>query len=620
MKKGLYLCLLFTCFILITVSSVYAQTNTTQEQQNINDAYECLETEVENNCASLSTEEKIFSLLAINECRTELNDASSNEGECWTSGGVSECSVKTTSQAILALDNANANTDKSRDWLLTQTRSPPELTWYLEIESPEATTCTIGYGGSSYNVNIGEDKRISSNAGSCLTLDQDNYWLRVSPTCFNQEFSISCNQDFLTTLLFRKTTSSTIHVSGESSSAAPQGTTTERVNSFCFSQNNVCNYEGTLWAALVLNSLGEDVSPYMPYLITLAEDNPRFLPEAFLYFINGDSSDRISLLSKQKSNKWWEESGDRYYDTALALYPFQGETIIEKTNSQNWLFDVQDANGCWDSSNVRNTAFILSSVWPRNFPGSGGSGGGGTTSPDCVDAGNYCVPTGTCEGVVLPEYSCSALFRCCSVPTSQETCLDLGGEVCSSNEFCSGGTDASTPGLATGQSCCVGGTCEVAQQPTASECELAGGVCRGFSCDNNEEKVAQSCDLGGEVCCIAPTSTSGGGSLLWLWILIVLVILVVIGIIFRDRLRVSWHKFKSRFGKSRPGSSGGPPHRPGFGPVHHRPPPPRPSAERRVLVPHPRSAPPHAKPGPKPKSTAEKELDDVLKKLKDLSK
>jgi len=37
-----------------------------------------------------------------------------------------------------------------------------------------------------------------------------------------------------------------------------------------------------------------------------------------------------TLLSEQESSKWWSASGDKYYDTALALLPFQDENPTEK--------------------------------------------------------------------------------------------------------------------------------------------------------------------------------------------------------------------------------------------------------------------------------------------------
>lgn len=615
-QKGLGL--IFVLVILsFTIINVSAQINSTEEQQKVSKAYSCLTDKIqEKQCASLSTEEKIFSLLSIDSCGSELVSVSAptNSGECWTASSGGSCRVKTTAQAVLALDNSGSSTAGAESWLLNQTGTPTELQWFLEIDPSGTASCQVSYSGVSSTVNIGEDKKLSSNAGPCLVLAQDNYWLRVSPSCYDETFSVSCNQDFLTTLLFRKSNSDTIHVSPESNSAASQGTTTEKVESTCFEENGACSYEGTLWASLVLDSLGHDVSSAFPYLITSAEDNQRFLPDAFLYFITSDTQYRTSILSEQKSNQYWLESGDKLYDTAVALYPFQSEDFKEKTNSKQWLLNTQDSNGCWEN-NLRDTAFILASLWPKTF-----TGGTGTSIPSCEVSGYYCTSSAACSGSggeIFSDYSCPSLYNCCSVKPQEVTCPESGGIICSSNQICRGGDSIGTADLSSGEICCVGGSCEAGTGGTAqlSECELGGNVCRSFGCNDNEESITLTCSFTGDVCCTQKTPSSGGKSYLWIWILLVLIVFVVIGIIFRNRLRMLWVKIKSKFGGSSAGNA------PPRGPPHYPPsrrPPAGPFMQRRIILPAPQKQ--VQRQALRRKSGAEKELDDVLKKLKDMSK
>ena len=613
MKKRVVALILIISFAFI-LSSVSALTNATQDQQKINNAYNCLENKTQGKCSALSTEEKIFSLLAVNQCSSELQTASTNSGECWGPTSSSGCKVKTTAQAVLALENSGRDSTKAQNWLLNQNKTPAELSWYLEIEASSASTCKISYGGISSTVSIGEDKKISSNAGNCLVLAQDDYWLRVSPSCYDESFEISCDQNFLTTLLFQRTGSSTVHVMDEASSAAANGITTEKVNSACFAEGSTCTYEGTLWAALVLDSVGKDISSYLPYIITGTEANEKYLPDSFLYFITADPDYRTSLLSKQKSGKWWLESSDKLYDTALALYPFQQETLPEKTNSQNWLLDTQDANGCWEN-NIRDTAFILSSIWPREFAGSGS--GTSTGLPDCETSGYFCTPEAKCGGVIFSNYDCPVLSKCCSKPATEETCIGLGGEICSSGESCNNGVSTSSPDLNIGQKCCVGGSCILSSAGDGgtseiSECELSGGICRTTSCNSNEESISVSCDFSGSTCCVQEEQTKGNYT--WVWILLILITLVVLGIIFRNYLRHFWFKIKDSFGgKHNAGGPGAPPYRPSphYAPIRRQFP-----VERRILLP---SSSSQAKPR-SIASSAQKELDDVLKKLKEMSK
>lgn len=584
-----------TILLLILVTSLVVSQETT-EIEKVDEAYQCLEDRV-GDCSSLSSEEKIFSLLAVNKCKAEVIQDSMNTEECWPSSG---CKIKTTAQAILALDNSNSDVEKAEDWLLSQNRTPTELNWYLEIESPRETTCSVSYSDSSYNIRIGEDKKISNSAGSCLALAQNDYWLRISPSCYSEEFEVSCDESFLTTLLFKKTTSSTIQVSEKTSSAAAGGTTREKVESFCFGEDGSCNYEGSLWAALVLDSVGRDVSSFLPYLIVLADENEKNFPETFLYFLTSKTEYRNSILSKQKSNKWWEESGDKFYDTALALYPFQQESPQEKTDAKSWLLDVQDADGCWER-NTRNTAFILVSIWPKTFGGGGGGEGG---LPDCENAGSFCMSGASCEGEIYADYACPSLYKCCSVPRTIDTCSEMNGEVCASNEACRG----TSISAADTSACCVQGFCEVVTVQD-SDCEINNGVCRAYGCDSNEEESFYSCDISGDTCC--SLKTEGEKSYWWIWTLLILIVLVIIGIIFREKLKVFFLRLQS---KRRPRPRG-PFNHLRMGPTSSMMRPrPRP-IQRRIFPPSRHS------PSVRPRRTkTSKELDDVLKKLKDLGK
>ena len=344
-------------FVIIILSLIFIVPFIFAAQDKIDNAYSCLQQKIaDKTCIQLSTQEKIFSSLALGKCNSELRAEATNE-MCWPDSG---CNLKTTAQATLALQSS-----LGKDWILSKKAAPSDLTWYLQIEPDSASTCTISYGGNDYAVQIGEDKKIDSAAGTCLALSPSKYWLEISKNCYEKEFKISCDQDFLTDLLFKSSGSPTIHVSEETSSATAGGTTTAQVNSFCFANSGNCDYEGSLWATLALNSLGEDVSSYIPYLITMADENQQYLPEIFLYALTGYEDFRYDILSKQTSNDYWSFSGDKYYSTALALYPFGYEDFNEKQKAMQWLIDNQESDGCWNSGNIFDTAFILHSVWPR---------------------------------------------------------------------------------------------------------------------------------------------------------------------------------------------------------------------------------------------------------------
>lgn len=624
-KRGEFVLLVLILILIVNLVFIAAAGNSSSssDSDKIEKARDCLKSQIANKtCDKLSTEEKVFSVLSVDKCKSELEDDSDNN-ECWSNTG-NGCDIKTTAQAILALNNAGSSTTDAENWLIAQNSTPSNMEWYLQLDTiEEPADCTITYSGSSHSVTINEDKTLSQGAGSCLTLTSSGYWLKISDRCYSQEFEISCNKGFISSLLFKKSDSSVVHVLNNLHSASAEGITTEKVNSLCFSSSGgECDYEGSLWAALVLKSLDYDVSPFIPYLVTMADEveNGKYLPEAFLNILTGDFRDEILL--KQKFSKYWDESGDKFYDTALALLPFQYETPPEKSNSINWLLEpgVQDDNGCW-KGNLRNTGFLLYSIWPSEVS----SGTTSTTTKDCEDSGNYCMLETDCRGKILPssEYSCSSFFFCCDTPKAEETCSEKGGEICTSNQECASGYTENTPDLdlGAGEECCIDGYCRDKEVQKEPSCVENGGVCEISKCGSGYEiSYNYECDNSGDICCIE-SSLPPKKSKTWIYVLGLLIILVVLGIIFRNKLRPYIFRIKSMFkGSGRGGSEGG--YR-GFGRPPGFPPAGFPAGMRRRIMPRrvlpsnkiqPRQRP-LRKPQPKKSS---KELDDVLKKLKEM--
>ena len=115
MKRGIILSVLI---LLIIAPFVVAQT----EAEN---AVTCLENKVQDKtCDTLSLEEKTFSLLALQQCETELLSDSKNNYECWPK---SDCSIKQTAQAVFALDSVGTSTTSAKNWLLNQTMLSPKI-------------------------------------------------------------------------------------------------------------------------------------------------------------------------------------------------------------------------------------------------------------------------------------------------------------------------------------------------------------------------------------------------------------------------------------------------------------------------------------------------------------
>ena len=650
-REVLFVALAIT-FLLIASSVVIAD-----ENDNVAKAYKCLYEKIDDkNCSKMSTEEKIFALLSTGKCKSELLDDSFNE-TCWPA---SSCSLEKTAKATLALENAGLDTDLPSAWLLEQKGVSDELRWYLQIDSGQTLSCKVIYGDpiEEYSFIIGEDKKIDRNAGECLTRANNDYWFAISSDCYENEFQITCNGTFISTLAFREESSSTYHISREVQSSS-EDSTIEKINSYCFlGSDGKCDYTGSLWATMVLDNLGENVTDFMPYLSLSAPEYESSFPEPFLYILTGKVKEKTDLLNKQIFKKYWEipSSVGRYYDTALALLPFQGETLEQKENTKNWLFSVQQEDGCWDNDNIVSNAFILYSLWSKSSghgevtPGEeddilcsemgytcvdGSDSCSGTTKPqyicsgdqiccddsssggddltECETEGYTCEYSSTCTssgGNILSDYSCGAsIKKCCDTEPVSTTCSEEGGITCSSDETCTGGSNLFTDELSYGESCCLKpGTCEKDEEGYTCETNL--GYCDS-SCDSGyEESNDYTCESSSDVCCVSKGSSKNYA---WVWILLALIVITTLAIIYREKIKEIIQKTqakRSKGGNSPSSMNKGIP--PRFPPSYVRQPARTMPAPRKII---PRPTPVQK---PIPKRKTPQELDEVLKKLKEI--
>ncbi len=610
----------------ISPSDTTSSTNLTMMEKG----RKCVQNQIDDKggCSELSFQEKVFSLASIGSCKGDLLDEKSTEG-CFPKGG---CEVKSTAISLLALKNTNSDISGIGDWISSQNKTASDMTWFLQItpEVEETAECSISYGGTQPpSFTIGEDKKINVvSLGVSLLRSDNEYWFEIGEDVYGQEIIISCNVSFKTNLLFKEKDSTNINVDAETKSSSAEGTTSHVVDSYCLKRSdgsNTCNYEATLWGTLALASLNKDVSGFYPYLITASETHTDLLPQAFLYQLTSKEKYLNNIFSEQKLAGYWEVSGERYYDTAIALDSLRYVDSEKKDKTITWIKNNQDGEGCWNSQNLRDTALILYSLEEKaRAPGEEiqeETNDEGIGISSCIASGYYCLSSSVCQdegGEVLGEYSCGGSMVCCSRKKQPATCSNLNGEVCSITEQCVGGTENdSLSDLWTGEVCCVEGTCEsiysgdsgednftgdTGESYDGSNCESVGGTCK-TNCEEDETENFDDddCDVG-EYCCVPE---KGGGIGAWIWILIILIIVVVLAIIFRDKLKEFWFKIKKK-AQERKGPSKRPP---GF-------PPRRPPQGPRRIMPS-RRGPPQS-PRRRPKKS--KELDETLKKLKEMGK
>ncbi len=571
---------------------------------DVDKAYTCLENEIANKTSeSLSLEEAFFSTLALGS-KQKMNDKIESERSnqnCWPK---SSCTLKDTAHAFLSYDRIGKNTAEIEKYLLTKNSSASDLNWFLQIDIQNhiPSRCNIIYSGQSNQVTIGEDMKISGSGGSCLAPISSGYWLQIRPNCYGTKFQVSCDEEFITSLLYQKSGSSTIYVSSTTHSASSSGTTEEEVNSQCFKSGNSCDYEGTLWSVLALKD-EIDVAPFLPYLIALASENQRLLPSSFLYMLTGGDDQFNELENNFKTEGFWQAPNTKYnkfYDTSLALLALQGSSSQNLDISKEYLLGIQTPDGCWNNNNIRDTAFILYSGWPKGVSSGSGGNGSGSGSGLCIPPSGYCSSQFKCleaGGLVLGLDCPTTSQSCCSLPIEEQSCSQKSGNLCNSNEFCSGTSVSSFEG-----SCCLG-TC----QPRASEltqCENLGGLCVS-SCNADEKQTSDSCDSPTLVCCI-PSSGSQSNLVIWMLVLGILILIVIFGIVFRKKIQIWWFNFKNR---RRTGSGSSTP------PITTSRPPFPPATRMQ-----PSFRPPQRPQQRRPASKLDQEMEETLKKLRDISK
>jgi hypothetical protein len=589
-RRVLSVLLIFSIFLVLSSCFVLAQDDNSDEDNSpteIEKAYSCLEERLGDNCGDTkSTKTAAFSLLAAaydsslnSDCKSALMD--NKKDNCWAETDSGSCTIKSTALAILALEYVGADVDDYVDWLLSKRSTNTDLIWYLQVDSNNRTQCDI----NGKTVTIEENKKISGTPPSGLTKAYGNYWFRIND--LSKNYTVSCDRDFIAALSYQKSGSNVYHITSGTKSASEFDSVIMGVDSYCFSTSSQCDYEGSLWATLALSKAGEDKSSYIPYLSAMADktENRKFIPAAFLYILTQSEDYYDELLDLQKTNYYWDESRNKFYDTALVLLALQGSNSNEVDSAKRYLISVQEDSGCWSS----DTSFLLHSGWSKD-PTSTPSSGGVSVSY-CEEFNNYCVPIGDCSfSETLDNFYCpNSVEVCCQTETPTPTCSDQRGEVCDSDEECDG-----TSVSAIEPNCCIG-DCE--KIDTSNDCLDAGYTCQLECGDDQEERTSftPDCDYG-ERCCEKKES----GSLWWIIILIILILLVILGIFFKDRIRVWIFKRKSKVKEHKLRPSSRPFESHSFNPRPGPRPRPRPAKRRG--------------------SPRDKEFDETMRKLREMSK
>ncbi len=589
---------------------------TSVTDDEVSKSYQCLEKQARK--GSLSLQEAIFTSLALGSTKNAtdvLDREKSAQEDCWPRAG---CKVKETAQVGLAYQKMGRNTEGIKRWLLSKTGTTSDLAWYIEtdIENHQPSSCTIRYDGREYRMDIKEAMQLSGTTGPCLDISSSGYLLKIRDSCLERTFEISCNQSFVSTLVYQKSRSTgdcldqnnvTCYVSADTHSASSLGTTQEKVNARCFKSGSTCDYEGSLWASLALTKLGanSNVSSSIPYVLALAEDYARYFPEAFLYLLTSDDDQYSRLIQLRQQSQFWELRNspyNRYYDTSLGMLALGSSPAgkTELTPTQEYLMGIRTKEGCWNNNRIFDTAFILYAGWERRGAASLSGGGIGAGSTFCEEAGFSCERLSDCKtagGLVKEGFECQGVGICCSVKVAQPSCEQKQGKLCSLQTQCSGESVETAEGA-----CCLGSCIPI---PATNVCEQAPDATCKTSCDSGETQTSARCGTKSGICCARTAST---GSSSWgIILLVILILIVLLAIFFRHKLQLWWFSLRGNV-KSTPITRPGSP--PSAGRVALQRPALRQPFTQRMMRPGTQ----------RPVQAKDREIEETLKKLRDMSK
>jgi len=484
MKKKVVIILFTLLLSILATSFVLGATNGTSYDEK---AYSCLKDKINGKTSALSLEEQSFSLLALaydSSFQSQLiSDINKNkDSNCFPK---SSCKVKDTAVATVALNYAKQNTGDLEGWLVDQEIKAKNINVFLEIDTEGKSNCTVRWDTGHTTIQITADKKVSGGGNCFESTGNNGYWLKIKTSCLDDNFTVSCANDFITTLLYQKSSGDLWYVSSDVASASANGETQHVANFSCFSNNGKdCDYEGSLWATLALQSTGHDITNLIPYLTLFASDNSKLFSDTFLYQLTTSEDYLNNIVSLQNGEGYWDlaTTKGKYYDTALALLVIQSSSSDAASAAKSWLEEKQDSSGCWNSNNVRDTAFLLWAGWPKPAVG-------GIVQDDCSSKGYYCLSEAECGvagGSKLDSYYCSGLKKCCSKPAIEKKCTEQGGESCGTGTECS----VSLTSAADTENCCLG-SCDV---PGTTECDDFGYSCKD-SCSDAEDTASYNCNI-----------------------------------------------------------------------------------------------------------------------------
>ena len=551
---------------------------------NVTSATDWLFSEMDEVEWNKDTDEVALSVLALRNFGYDVSEGieklkSTRNVDNW------EGNVYYTSLASLALSKFGENVSDEIDWLLVN-RYPAmqDGDWLIQVRftgGTQQSTCSVDYEGTSTIFELNGTEIVGGPG--CIGEHWINFesCVKGSAADVYESFSIDCvGASFSPSLLFKKYIGDYYLTNS--------GSNLLELENGCFSAGGACSCAYTGYASFVLNELGENAAT-LPFLDSSCSDDA--LGNSFLLLMTSGSEYSDWLTENQLGSNW----DNSEYTTALSIHALRSSNLGSSqlvSDSKDWLGLHQLSGGSWDDS-VKTTSMVLWGAFSDKVP-----------VPIPVE--------GSCNnGILEGNETCEIGVSC----TGDLTCIDcqcVTVQTCNETDECRSDVDCTQTGY----------TCN----PNSCSCEIISFECTSDNqCDSGEY-----CDLATHTCQITPVAPSGcnldsdcddgefcnitsghctlsEGGLGWLaWFI---AIIVIAGGSFAGYWAYKNKKFNLFKPKGPQPSSGFP------APKRELPKPSYPVARQAITRPNVRKYIPNRK-----DSRLEKELDDSIKKAKDLLK
>jgi hypothetical protein len=395
-----------------------------------------------------------------------------------------------TAMAVLALHKSGENVDNEIEWLeVNQKQVLAGGEWLIQflVDSDEEATCKIYYDDDSERTFTINESRIISPS-DC---NEGDNWVDFE-ACIkggtaeeHEEFSVNCrNAQVETSLLFH---------SGSDYYIVDQNEPLEIENACFHGASERCRCQPTQYASWVLEEVGKH--PYtFPYLKSNCNDE--IVHNVFLYMLTGNNIYSSFLEGEKSGDGSWE---GREETTALSVLALE-ESSVMISDSVEWLkFQQKRSDGSWNG-NVKTTAMVLYTLTDELFTPYIPNNVSISCGNSIIDAGEECEFTSDCDETDAICTGC----QCLSDPECEYS------YECDAGEVCELGICVQEPGCTLDSDCDDNYVCE------SGECKWRGTPTEGCTYDFDCEE--------GQVCESGECISEGNGWVTWLIVALVLIL------------------------------------------------------------------------------------------------